>query len=100
MASEKPETNAPSGAEPSSPTTFSLQIVSPSSGVPGGNLKFARVPANTTIRELKERIRDTLESTPSDQQQRIIHQGRMLARDDETLLDVFGANAVWNPLHT
>jgi len=67
--------------------TANLQIVSPNVGV--GPLAFSALPYDTTVRQLKEKIRDTLPSSPADDQQRLIHRGRLLARDSDTLKDVF-----------
>ena len=73
--------------------TVSLQILSPSVGV-NRPLGFSGLPASITIRQLKEKIRDALANKPTDDQQRLIHRGRLLARDTETLQDVFGVEAV------
>ncbi|KAH8664158.1 hypothetical protein BX600DRAFT_512221 [Xylariales sp. PMI_506] len=89
MASESPDPVA--GA--TTPLAFTLQIISPSLGVPAG-LKFTTLLASSTVRELKEKIRDALDSKPTSQAQRLIHRGRLLARDDETMLEVFGEEAL------
>ncbi len=73
--------------------TVNLQIVSPSVGV-NRPLLFPGTLASTTIRQLKEKIRETLPLRPADEHQRLIHRGRALMRDSDTLLDVFGAEAV------
>jgi hypothetical protein len=90
------DANAQTGdAQPSHdsmPLTANLQIVSPTEGV--GTLVFSAVPHNTTVRQLKEKIRDTLSTRPTDDQQRLIHRGRLLARDSDTLRDVFGEDLV------
>ncbi|KAI0124276.1 ubiquitin family protein [Xylariales sp. AK1849] len=86
MASNTAEVVPPSGEER---LAFKLQIISPSLAV-GNRLTFDDLPANTTVRELKGKIRDALDAKPIDQTQRLIHRGRLLARDTETLLDVFG----------
>jgi hypothetical protein len=72
--------------------TVNLQVVSPSVGV--GTLSFPATPATTTISQLKAKIRDSLPLRPVDEHQRLIHRGRMLARDNDTLIDVFGVAAV------
>lgn len=91
MASTTPEP-APAGTE-AEPLKFTLQIISPSTGVPQP-LVIQGLPANATIKQLKERLRNILETRPSDQSQRLIHRGRLLARDGETMLNVFGEEAV------
>jgi hypothetical protein len=75
------------------PSGVNLQVVSPSASV-SRPLVFPGLPASTTIRQLKEKIRDAVASRPSDDQQRLIHRGRLLARDDETLESILGAEAV------
>ncbi|KUI60067.1 hypothetical protein VP1G_07294 [Cytospora mali] len=69
--------------------SVNISIVSPSVAV-NAPLSFPGLPASTTVAQLKERIRDALDSKPSNEQQRLIHQGKLLSRENETLLDVFG----------
>ncbi|KAK8032418.1 ubiquitin family protein [Apiospora arundinis] len=71
-------------------TTCTVQVISPSVGVPSGRLSFPQLPASTTIQQLKQRVRDALDAKPPDTAQRLIHRGRLLARDNETLLEIFG----------
>jgi hypothetical protein len=75
------------------PLKFTLQIISPSIGVTGP-LSFPLLPATTTVRQLKAKIRDALPSKPVDESQRLIHRGRMLARETETMLEIFGQETV------
>lgn len=75
------------------PLTFTLQIISPSIGVTGP-LSFPLLPATTTVKQLKAKIRDALLSKPADDSQRLIHRGRMLARETETMLEIFGQDTV------
>jgi hypothetical protein len=75
------------------PLNFTLQIISPSIGVTGP-LSFPLLPATTTVKELKAKIRDALPSKPVDESQRLIHRGRMLARETETMLEIFGQETV------
>ncbi|KAK8101648.1 ubiquitin family protein [Apiospora kogelbergensis] len=70
--------------------TCTVQVISPSVGVPSGRLSFSDLPASTTIQQLKQRVRDALDAKPPDTAQRLIHRGRLLARDNETLLEIFG----------
>lgn len=72
--------------------SFTLQIVSPNSGP----LSFPRLPATTTVKELKAKIREALPSKPSDEHQRLIYRGRMVARETDTMMDIFGREAVRN----
>jgi hypothetical protein len=77
------------------PLNFTLQIISPSIGVTGP-LSFPLLPATTTVKQLKAKIRDALPSKPVDESQRLIHRGRMLARETETMLEIFGQETVVN----
>jgi hypothetical protein len=95
MAGERPG-SAPPLAQDDAPPTVNLQIVSPSAGV--GSLRFPDLAATTTVRQLRTRIRETLPWRPTDDQQRLIHRGRLLARDTDTLQDIFGEEAVGGPL--
>ncbi|KJZ79352.1 hypothetical protein HIM_01503 [Hirsutella minnesotensis 3608] len=73
-----------------------LQVVSPSVGV-NRPLLFPDLPATTTIKLLKDKIRQTLPLRPADENQRLIHRGRALVRDSDSLLDVFGADTLRTP---
>jgi hypothetical protein len=73
--------------------TFTLKVVSPSTGATGP-LAFPLLPTGTTVKELKQKIRESLPIEPSDENQRLIHRGRMLARENETMSEVFGAETV------
>ena len=70
-----------------------LQVVSPSVGVTRP-LLFTDLAADTTLKQLKEKIRQMLPLRPADDHQRLIYRGRALIRDTETLLDIFGEDAV------
>ncbi|KAK2612891.1 hypothetical protein QQS21_001002 [Conoideocrella luteorostrata] len=70
-----------------------LQIVSPSAGV-NRPLLFPDLPAATTIKQLKEKIRHALPLRPADENQRLIHLGRALLRESDNLLTIFGADAL------
>ena len=94
MAGEaSPASSSQGPPQETAPLTANLQVLSPSVGV-NRPLSFAGIPSSTTVRQLKERIRNTLPTKPADDQQRLIHRGRLLARDSETLQDVFGAETV------
>ncbi|KAI6716291.1 hypothetical protein JHW43_001250 [Diplocarpon mali] len=77
----------------SGPLSFTLQVVSPSVGV-SSPLRFPHLPATTTVKELKEKVRNVLPSQPQDESQRFIHRGRMLARETETMLEIFGQESL------
>lgn len=76
------------------PTMVDLHIVSPSSAVPSGLV--IHLLASSSVKDLKEKIRASLPTAPADASQRLIHRGRLLAREEETLMDIFGAEAVCN----
>lgn len=94
MADNPPTATPSSGSQGDRDAALvvNLQIVSPSRGV--GPLWFPGLPAATTVQQLKERIRETLASRPADENQRLIHRGRLLRRDTDTLQDVLGEEAV------
>jgi hypothetical protein len=79
--------------ENSNPLEFTLVVISPSSGV-NGPLHFPNVTATTTVKDVKAKIRDRVPSKPMDDGQRLIHHGRLLARETETMLEVFGQESV------
>lgn len=92
MAEDAPSSsNAPSQGE--SPLAVNISIISPSLAV-NAPLNFTGLPASTTIGQLKEKIRKVLDARPANEQQRLIHQGKLLNRESETLLDIFGEQKV------
>jgi hypothetical protein len=96
MAQETAPSSSSMPSEDVPPLTVNLQVVSPSVGV-NGPLSFPQLDSATTVRQLKQKIRDVLPMKPADDHQRLIHRGRLLARDGETLQDVFGAEVVLHP---
>ncbi|RYP56816.1 hypothetical protein DL771_011591 [Monosporascus sp. 5C6A] len=96
MASPSP--NPVAAEAEGGPLKFTLQIMSPSTGVPQP-LVIQGLPASATIKQLKERLRNILLAKPSDQAQRLIHRGRLLAREEETMLNVFGEEALRSTDH-
>ncbi len=95
MATEQASSSAPQpGPAETAPLVVNLRVISPSRGVPTP-ITYADLPAATTVRVLKEKLRGELEaSTPSDVRLRLIHRGRVLSSDEATLEDVLGATAV------
>ncbi|KAI0397334.1 hypothetical protein F5Y17DRAFT_393036 [Xylariaceae sp. FL0594] len=92
MASE-PSNLRPGPAEAAATTdanTFTLQLKMPSDGV----LVIEDLHFTTTIKELKARIRNASDKKPSDEVQRLIHRGRLLSRENETMLELFGEEAL------
>ncbi len=86
---------APSSTESSSPKprTIFLHVLSPSSEVPK-KLTFPSIPVATTIGELKSRIQDAIATRPAPGKQRLIYRGKALVRDTDTMIEVFGQDAV------
>lgn len=72
---------------------FTLSIISPSSEVPNP-LVFPQLLATTTVKDLKAKIQDVIPSKPVEEHQRLIHRGRLLAREMETMEDIFGKDTV------
>lgn len=95
MAEDVPSSSgAPSQGE--TPPTVNISIISPSLAV-NAPLNFTGLAASTTVGQLKEKIREALDARPANEQQRLIHQGKLLNRETETLLDVFGEQKVASP---
>ncbi|KAI1184635.1 hypothetical protein F5B17DRAFT_446861 [Nemania serpens] len=81
-----PDTSpAAAGSESS---RFTLRILSPSINVPQ-SLSIS-ISATATVGQLRERIRESVSTRPPDDAQRLIHRGRLLVRDSETMLELFG----------
>lgn len=96
---QEPAASSPTAPETTgedAPLLVNIHFVSPSEGVPD-DLDFQGLPATTTVGQLKDKIRDVLTMHPARDEQRIIHQGRLLARESDTLLDVFGEDKVSTP---
>lgn len=86
--------DAPTKAEEQpEPLSFTLLVVSPSVGV-NSPLTFPNFPASTTVKQLKAKIRDVVPSKPADERQRVIYRGRLLSRDEETMLEIFRLDTV------
>lgn len=75
----------------SNPATLTLNVkVITQLPEPNAHLYFPSLPPETTIAELKSRIRDAIHTSPAPDRQRLIHKGRVAARESDKLLDVFG----------
>ena len=75
------------------PQTIRLHVLSPSAEVPN-KLTFPLVDISTTVGELKRKIQDAVDTKPAPERQRLIYRGKPLTRDNFTLKDVFGEEAV------
>ncbi|RKF59174.1 putative ubiquitin family protein [Erysiphe neolycopersici] len=87
--------SSPKSKEEIKNSSISLQVVSPSAGVPK-SLDFHDLPVATQVKDLKKQIRDSLCCRPADDLQRLIYHGRMLTRETETMLEIFGEEALRN----
>ncbi|KAI3527900.1 ubiquitin family protein [Colletotrichum tamarilloi] len=96
MASEASSSAAPSAPEATSEhLSVNLQVLSPSTAATSSRpLVFPGLAATTTVRQLKEKIRQALPLKPTDAQQRLIYRGRPLAQDGDTLLTVLGEEVI------
>lgn len=90
MADEGPSS---SGAAPQDDLTVGISVVSPSVSV-NTPLNFPNLSPSTTVGQVKQKIREALDSKPSNEHQRLIHQGKLLNREQETFLEVFGEQRV------
>jgi len=75
------------------PSAFTLQMISPSVRV-DSPIIFENILPTTTVKQVKAKFRDAIPSKPEDELQRLVHRGRILARETETMLDIFGEEAV------
>lgn len=67
----------------------SLQVEQP--------INFDDLPATTTVGQLKEKIQQVLPHHQPREHQRLIYRGRLLADDNETLVNVVGEETVSLP---
>ncbi|KAK2736067.1 ubiquitin family protein [Colletotrichum kahawae] len=98
MASEASSSTAQPAPEAASDhLSVNLQVLSPSTAASSGRpLVFPSLPASTTVRQVKEKIRQALPLKPTDAQQRLIYRGRPLSQDGDTLLNVIGEEVIRN----
>ncbi|EFQ26097.1 ubiquitin family protein [Colletotrichum graminicola] len=96
MASEGSSSTAhPAPEAASDHLSINLQVLSPSTAANSSRpLVFPGLAATTTVKQLKEKIRQALPLKPSDSQQRLIYRGRVLQPDGETLLSVIGEGVI------
>ncbi|TDZ31510.1 hypothetical protein C8035_v012230 [Colletotrichum spinosum] len=76
--------------------SINLKVLSPSTAANTSPLFFPNLAASTTVREVKEKIRQALLVKPTDAQQRLIYGGRPLQQDGDTLLNVIGEEIIRN----
>ena len=80
--------------QPSEQVLIDLKVLSPSTEV-NGDLFFANIPEVTTVGELKIQIRDELATRPAVERMRLIYRGRVMAKDTDSMFDVFGRDNVY-----
>ncbi|TIA68552.1 hypothetical protein D6C76_08137 [Aureobasidium pullulans] len=73
--------------------TLSLRILSPAVEL-GDGMDMADVPIDTTIGALKLKLMELLPSHPTPDRMRLIHFGRLLANENDTLAHLFGEAAL------
>jgi hypothetical protein len=61
---------------------------------PNSVLPFNNISPSTTVNDLKFLVQTTLPGTPSLEAQRLIYRGRVLTREDDTLLDILGRETI------
>ena len=74
-------------------STMLVHVLSPSTEIPN-QLSFPSLLPSTTVGQLKELIQNAVPTRPAPDRQRLIHRGRMLAKDTDTMADIFGPTAV------
>ena len=99
MASQPSPSNTPPSSAAADPVPtdqllLNLTIVSPSTQHVSRPLVYQNLPASTTVRQLKDKIRETLPLQPAPENQRLIYRGHPLHRDSDSLLEVFGVETV------
>ena len=90
-----PQPSAEASTSSKSPSkNILLHVLSPAVEVPNSRLTFSAVSASTTIEELKKKIQDAISTKPSPERQRLIYRGKALVRNEASLQEVFGNEAV------
>lgn len=82
---------AQQGESPPKPQTILLHVLSPSLDE---KLIFSESPTSLTVIELKRIIQHAVATKPMPERQRLIYRGKALTRDEVTLAEVFGQDAV------
>lgn len=75
------------------PILINLKVLSPSTEVEG-DISLPDIPAATTVKDLRVKIQDAIATKPSTERMRLIYRGRVVAKDTDTLSDVFGIDNV------
>ncbi|KAI9823963.1 MAG: hypothetical protein M1819_001094 [Sarea resinae] len=88
--------DASSSSSSASGPAISLHVLSPSTTEVPHLLSFTISPT-TTVLELKHMIQNAVPSKPALDRQRLIHRGHLLAKDTDSMSDVFGQEALNDP---
>ncbi|KAF2492166.1 hypothetical protein BU16DRAFT_542081 [Lophium mytilinum] len=83
----------PSAAPPAEQTFIDLKVLSPSTEV-DGDMYFKELPASTTVAQLKLKIKDLIATKPAVERMRLIYRGRVMAKESDTMTDVFGRDEI------
>jgi hypothetical protein len=75
------------------PTAINLKVLSPSAEVQG-DINLSDIPASTTVKDLRLRIQNEISTRPATDRMRLIYRGRVVGNESDTLIDVFGEEAV------
>jgi hypothetical protein len=75
------------------PVPINLKVLSPSTDVKG-DIYIPDIPASTTVKELRLRLQDEIEGRPATERMRLIYRGRVIAKETDKLVDVFGLENV------
>jgi hypothetical protein len=75
------------------PVPINLKVLSPSTDVKG-DIYIPDIPASTTVQELRLRLQDQIEGRPATERMRLIYRGRVIAKETDRLVDVFGLENV------
>jgi hypothetical protein len=70
-----------------------LKVLSPSTEV-DGDMLFVKLPASTTVAELKLKIKGQIATKPAVERMRLIYRGRVMTKESDTMTDVFGREGV------
>ncbi|KAI9705207.1 MAG: hypothetical protein M1820_005354 [Bogoriella megaspora] len=94
MASTQPEPEAsPSPGKATSQNTITIKILSPSPEIRNG-IVLSPLSTSTTVGQVKQQLRERISSRPPNERQRLIYRGRVMMDESQTLLNVFGEDAV------
>ena len=89
-----PADSLPGSGRLDSSNTITLHVLSPALEVNGGRITFPAISLDTTITQLKSRIRNSVATAPSPERQRLIYRGRPLLDGSLSLKTVFQSEPI------